>query len=156
MTKRNTATHRRAFALLFILMVSALVFAGCGKKAPPVAPQEKQPPAVSDLKGLRQGDRVLLSWRTPGRLGPEASAPERFRVCRSKQPLQAGPCARCPLIFECVADIPLQSQANADDAQTPMHYSEVLEKGYRYIYKVIGLRSAGPESYGSNLVEIVY
>jgi len=141
---------------ILILLSCALGVSGCGKKGPPVAPQEKPIPAVNDLNGHRQADRVVLSWHLPAGLNHRTVPLEGFRVYRSKQPLDMERCQGCPLIFERVAFIPFDGTQTNGPGTAPIQYAETIEKGHRYIYKVVGLRSKAAESGSSNLVEIVY
>lgn len=142
--------------MTLILLVSALGIGGCGKKGPPVAPHEKPTPAVNDLKGYREGERIVLAWHLPADFNHQAGELDGFRVYRSKQLLDMETCKGCPLLFERVAAIPLDRAQKAEPDASPFQYSDTIEKGYRYIYKVVSLRSAAFESSSSNLVEIVY
>mgnify|MGYP001818227980 CR=1 FL=1 len=139
------------FHKLIILMLLAAVvgFYGCGKKAPPVAPQEKPIPAVDDLQGHREGHRAVLAWHLPAEWGQQAVEHGGFRVYRHRRSLHAEACPACPLVFEPVGTIPFAGT-------TPLKFVETIEPGYRYIYKVVGLGPTAVESGSSNLVEIVY
>ncbi len=142
--------------IILILLASALGIIGCGKKGPPVAPQEKPTPAVNDLNGHREGDRVVLSWHQPADSDHQTFETDGFRVYRSKQPLHAATCKGCPLIFERVAFISLGGPKTSGSDASPYQYNGTIEKGYRYIYKVVSSRPTAAESSASNLVEIVY
>ncbi len=69
---------------LFILGI-ALFIAGCGTPGAPQPPSLRLPKPVEDLKAVRQGDKVLLTWTSPsvttdgGGIRGAATA----RICRS-------------------------------------------------------------------------
>jgi len=142
--------------MILILLVSAWGISGCGKKGPPVAPQAKPTPAVNDLKGYREGGQVVLSWRLPADINHQTLELDGFQVYRSKQSLHMEACEGCPLIFERVATIPLDGVLTSGPDSSPFQYTATIEKGYRYIYKVVSLGSMASESDSSNLVEVVY
>jgi predicted small lipoprotein YifL len=146
------------FHKLIILMLLAAVvgFYGCGKKAPPVAPQAKPTPAVDDLQGHREGHRAVLAWHLPADWDHQAVELGGFRVYRYRRSLHAETCPGCPLVFEQVATIPLVGTSKTGAGDLPLQFVETIEPGYRYIYKVIGLGPTAMESGSSNLVEIVY
>jgi len=49
------------------LALSALAIAACGKKAPPVAPEQRAPQAVADLTAAVGEAAITLSWTPPTR-----------------------------------------------------------------------------------------
>jgi len=55
--------RRLAACLAFV----ALAIAGCGKKAPPVAPEHRAPQPVADLEGAVDEAAITLSWTPPTR-----------------------------------------------------------------------------------------
>jgi hypothetical protein len=73
----------------FALLLPALaILVGCASSGPPLPPSLNLPAPVSDLRAVRKGDHVLLSWTVPtqttdhesaGRLGPTL-------ICRSSAP----------------------------------------------------------------------
>jgi len=142
--------------VILILLAAVVGFYGCGKKAPPVAPQEKPTPAVDDLQGHREGHRAVLVWHLPPGWDHQAVERAGFRVYRNRRALHAETCPGCPLVFEQVAFIPLVGTPNTGAGNLPLQFGETIEPGYRYIYKVVGLGPAAMESGSSNLVEIVY
>lgn len=52
--------------LLLLLALTAGGLAGCGKKGPPVAPEQRLPMAPVDLHGTVDGDGIVVSWTKPG------------------------------------------------------------------------------------------
>ncbi len=133
---RNTSE----FAILmdasgfFATFVLVLFFSltACGKKAPPLPPNNPETlPAVTDLKKDISDNVLSLSWTVPDGIGSESL--DGFIVYRSKKKTAQANCSNCPTPFERVADIP----AEFDGALLIKRgYTESLEKGYTYIYKV--------------------
>jgi hypothetical protein len=145
------------YQLLILMLVSICMgMLGCGKKAPPAVPQEKPVPAVKDLRGHREGDRVVLSWHLPGDGRWHTVQLGGFRVYRSKSALDGKECAGCPVRFEAVAAIPLKGTDTSGTKSKPLKYTEKIDKGYRYVYKVTGMGLRARESRPSNLIELVY
>ena len=75
---------RQGLGVLFALALM-FPFAGCGNPRPPMPPALELPQQVRDLRAVRKGDHVTLSWTVPTRtteaqtiryLGPT-------RICRS-------------------------------------------------------------------------
>ena len=149
-----TSSQSRWFCLVMLVLVAMVPgLCGCGKKAPPVAPQAEPVPAVKNLEGRREGDRVVLTWRVPNGLTHQTATVEGYRVYRSKQPLSTQACSGCPLFFKRVGAVPLESQGAGDK---PLVYTDTVERGYHYVYKVIAVSPAAVESGPSNLVDILY
>ncbi len=138
-----------------ILITLVLSLSGCGKKAPPIPPSQIQPPAVNDLSASIAGDTLTLTWTIPQEKGKATSGLSGFIVYRSKRPLSESDCKNCPLLFKRVADIPIEVNVSGRLKKGSMTYYETLEKGYRYIYKVIGY-AKGVTSKDSNYIDFIY
>jgi len=72
-----------------LLAMAALVWlSGCASIGPPLPPALELPKAPSDLRAVRRGDRVTLTWTIPARTTDRQRV--RFlgktRVCRSLEP----------------------------------------------------------------------
>ncbi|MEE8317323.1 MAG: hypothetical protein V3S13_00265 [Candidatus Omnitrophota bacterium] len=87
-----------------------------------------------------------------GEVTPDLSG---FIVFRSKRPFSESDCKNCPVLFKRVADIPIEVKASGRPEKGSMTYYETLEKGYRYLYKVIGY-TKGVTSSDSNYVDFIY
>jgi hypothetical protein len=96
---------------------------------------------------------VELSWTVPGGGDRSASSPAGYKVFRSKLSAEESSCEKCPIRFAEIADIPIQMKRSEKSKPTRMHFTEVLEPGYRYIYKVIGYNADGKGSKDSNTVK---
>jgi hypothetical protein len=97
----------------------------------------------------------MLTWSIPREKEKVISDPSGFIVHRSKMPLSESDCKNCPVLFKRVADIPIEVKASERLEKGSMTYTETLEKGYRYIYKVIGY-TKGVTSSDSNYVDFIY
>jgi hypothetical protein len=62
-----SGARRLAPAALGAAALVAVALGACGRKGPPVAPEQRVPQAVSDLRGAVRGDRIELAWSSPRR-----------------------------------------------------------------------------------------
>ncbi len=138
-----------------ILITFLLSLSVCGKKAPPIPPSQIQPPAVNDLSASIDGDTLKMTWTIPKEKAKVTPGLSGFIVYRSKMPLSESDCKNCPVLFKRVADIPIEVKASERLEKGSMTYYETLEKGYRYIYKVIDY-TKGVTSSDSNYVDFIY
>jgi hypothetical protein len=136
--------------ILFILF-----FSSCGKKAPPVPPRQAKPPTVNDLRTPINGGTLKLTWAIPKEKGRIISDLSGFIVYRSKMLLLDTDYEVCPVPFKRVADIPIEAKGPEYMKKGNSTYTETLEKGYKYIYKVIVYRK-GVTSSDSNYVDLIY
>ena len=137
----------RPYFLVIILCITA-----CGVKGPPVPPRQIQPPAVADLNADVKDGILNLTWTIPKPENKKA-ATAGFTVYRSKIPASKPDCEKCPLLYQGIGTFPV----NAEDVERGMvSYSETLEKGFKYIYKVTGHTDEGIYSNDSNTVSFVY
>lgn len=102
--------------------------------------------------GVMEGDVLQLTWGIPAE-GDAAGEAAAFAVYRSKTPAAEADCRNCPLTFQHVKQIsvtPSNRQAGR------MSFSEPLEKGYRYRYKLRTYDTFGAGSDDSNLFSMDY
>jgi len=140
-----------------ILAALAFFLSGCGRKAPPAPPRRVPPPAVNDLNWQMEGDMLELTWSIPKLVGKRPRKLKGVSVYRSKEPLSESECPDCPKRFKKVADFAVivwNGTVSAKDAD--MTYSERLEKGYRFIYKVVVYNRDGMAGSDSNRVDLIY
>jgi len=123
---------KNVFLVSLLLTSFVLIIIGCGKKGPPIASRYEIPSSATDLKGEIQGDTLTLTWTVP----EKSSGLTGYIVYRSKTSVSEPECKTCPVLYERVMDIPILEQDPEDMASKVMTHSEVLEMGYRYIYKV--------------------
>ena len=148
-------THRRWItALLLLLAGSSLLWIGCGKKGPPRPPRRPLPPAVKDLAYTVHNDIVKLSWTVPGK-GESSSAapPAAVKVFRSRLSAEEANCKNCPIRFAVSGDVPIHEKRSEKSKPIKMSYTEFVETGFRYIYKVIVFDEYGIAGKDSNIVK---
>ncbi len=130
--------------------VLSLLGFGCGKKAPPVPPKRPAPPVVQDLSHTIQGDVVELSWTLP--VASDSRA-EEIKVLRATQSGEEIGCEGCPLRFAVAAEIPIHHKAFEKSEPRTLRFTEKIEAGHRYIYKVIVIDEYGMRGKDSNFVK---
>ncbi len=143
---------RSIIVQILIIVAFSVFLSGCGKKAPPKPPCQEEPPIVDDLSYSLDGDRLKLTWTTPEVKRKVKSGLGGFYVFRSKKPVSESDCKNCPVIFKRVADILLQDTESS--GRDSIKYAEAIEKGYRYIYKVVVYTNNGVIGGDSNLVDL--
>ena len=137
---------------IWSLLMAGCILAGCGIKAPPLPPERRPPAVVRDLEGVMAGDAVQLAWAIPA-AGKDAGEAAGFAVYRSKTPLSEAECRDCPLIFEQVTQV---SVTPSDRQAGRMTFSEPVEKGYRYRYKLRAFDVFGAAGEDSNTFSAAY
>jgi hypothetical protein len=125
------------------MMTLALSLAGCGTPGAPQPPSLGIPVPVSDLRALRQGERVLLSWTPP----QETTDRQRIRhpgpvlICRTIADTVPSPSSpdveqmqRCDTVIATIASAPpppfrssrTQLRQKTTTPLQPQTYSDVL------------------------------
>jgi len=143
--------HGLILQLTVFMAVSVCLF-GCGKKGPPVPPRHTAIPAVKDLSSNIDGDTIVLTWTIPDKIEDKSAGIKGFVVHRAKQKISDADCRNCPVNFKPVAEVSAETKLPAEK----MKYAERLEKGFKYVFKVIVISNAGTDSNDSNYVEILY
>jgi hypothetical protein len=144
-----------AFFLL-ILAGASFLWLGCGKKGSPRPPRQPLPAAVKDLSYSIDNDMVKLNWTVPGEDDRSASYPAAVKLFRFKQSTEESFCEKCPIRFIEIADLPVQMKRSEESRSIKMSFTEVLERGYRYIYKVIVYNKEGLGGKDSNTIEFPF
>ena len=98
------------------------------------------------------GGVLQLTWGIPA-AGEKAGEAVGFAVYRSATPIGKADCRGCPLTFQQVARI---SVTPSDRQAGRMRFSEPLEKGYRYRYKLRAYDAFGAGGDDSNTYSIDY
>jgi hypothetical protein len=154
MMPKGFSSHSRWLAFFFFALVGlSFLWTGCGKKDPPRVPQRRLPPAVKDLSYAIDNQIVELSWTVQEADDRSASVPVGYKVFRSKLSAAEFDCEKCPIRFVEIGDVPIQMKRSGKSKPTRLRFKEVLEPGYRYIYKVIVYDEDGEGSKESNTVE---
>ena len=139
-------------ALVLVLAGSSLLWIGCGKKGPPRPPRRPLPPVVEDLEYSLRNDIVELSWTVPGAASPSNSLPAAVKVFRSRMSAEDASCENCPIRFAVSGDIPIHKQRSEKFEPIRMSYTEFVETGYHYVYKVAVFDENGIGGKDSNIV----
>ncbi len=129
---------------------------GCGKKGSPRPPQQPLPAAVKDLSYRIDNDMLQLSWTVPVTDDHSATYPVGVKLFRFKQSAEESNCEKCPIRFTEIADLAVQMNRAEKSKSSAMSYTEVLERGYRYIYKVIVFNQDGIGGKDSNTIEFSF
>ena len=142
-------SHRYAAILVSVLLAGG-VLAGCGRKLPPSPPQQFMPPVVADLAFRLEENRVTLSWTVP-QLQKDQPAPAGFRIFRARQVSAETDCSSCKLEFGQTGDVTSKGKKPG----SPLHFSETLPPGYKYVYKVVAYDAKGFDGKESKSIEVV-
>ena len=145
---------RSIIVQILIIVAFSIFLSGCGKKAPPKPSRQEKPSIVDDLSYSLDGDKLKLTWTIPEVKTKVNSGLGGFYVFRSKKSVSESDCKNCLKIFKRVADISLEHMRNS--GKDIIKYAEVLEKGYRYIYKVVSYTNNGVTGKDSNMVDFTY
>ncbi len=142
--------------LTLIVLTLAFVLFGCGKKALPKPPRRIPPPAINDLTSNIEKDMLKLTWTIPEEKESVESGLSGFVVYRSKRLFSESECLNCPVLFKRIADIPIKAKGSGNLKKDIITYNEILEKGYRYIYKVTVYADNGATGGDSNQIDFIY
>jgi len=146
----------KTLAFFFTLAGLSFLWLGCGQKGSPRPPQQPSPVAVKDLSYNIDNDILKLSWTVPVTDDHRASFPAAVKLFRFKQSAEESNCEKCPIRFTEIADLPVQMSRAEKSRSNTMGFSEVLERGYRYIYKVIVYNKEGIGGKDSNTIEFSF
>jgi predicted small lipoprotein YifL len=146
---------RSIIVQILIIVVFSIFLSGCGKKAPPNPPRQEKPPIVDDLSHSLDGNKLQLTWTIPEVKEKVKSGLCGFYVFRFKKSVSEPDCKNCPKIFKRVVDIFPEDMGNSGKDRI-IKYAEALEKGYRYIYKVVIYTNNGVMGKDSNMVDFTY
>lgn len=117
----------RQSSIIFALALSALL--GCGVPGAPLPPSADIPRFVGDLKAVRKGDTVTLTWTTPTETsdGELIRKPGKMLVQRA---LRSGPTS--DLVFQTISELPLPptlKEARGEQATAQDTLTNVLHSG---------------------------
>ena len=134
---------------MVIWLAATIIIGGCGKKGPPVPPSGNKPPSVRDLAYGLTGNTLKLSWSIPQTTEKAKSPVAGFLIFRSQQSAPDRECSNCQVIFKEVGDVPVRGQPRV----APLVFTQTIELGYRYIYKVKAYDDGGIAGKDSNFVQ---
>lgn len=122
-------------SIVALLLACCLVFA-CGKKAPPRPPESRDAPAVETLGKHIDGDRLTLTWSLFEQATMRREGYTGLTVYKSMRKIIADECSNCPILFERVAVVSFEGSQRVLPGDRVVAFTDRLEKGYRYHYKV--------------------
>jgi hypothetical protein len=131
------------------LMLVLTLLNGCGKKAPPVAPQQAPLAAVSDLKGQLNQGTVRLTWHHSA----DNARAVGYIILRAQSALSQPECPECPLVYQKIDTIPM-SRSLRKKHHIMEFYHDVAD-GFRYTFNVRPYASSGSQGPDSNPVVVV-
>lgn len=137
-------SESKVIRYILIILLSGIVLTGCGRKAAPMPPGIPELPPVTQVDYKIDGGTLTLSWEPPK--GQGSSILAGYIVSRSVVDAGGKECSGCPVMFERVAKLTAGNET----------YVEGLEKGNRYIYKVIAYSKHDSYSHDSKLVRFTY
>ncbi|MGD9287938.1 MAG: hypothetical protein PVG74_10030 [Desulfobacterales bacterium] len=137
------------------LLAAALTLCGCGKKASPKPPSGNMPPAVTDLTYSVSEDILKLSWTIPKTNEKAKSQPVGFLIYRSKQTSIESDCPNCPVYFKKIGDVLIRN-ITSETIKPTVVFSQEIEPGYRYLYKIKAYNRADRTGNDSNLIDFTY
>src|ERR1035441_9129015 len=79
---------RRSASTLLLALGVPLMFTACATMGPPQPPSLKLPKAPTDLRAVRKGDRVILTWTAPSMTTDRQTVGSGgpTRICRGLEP----------------------------------------------------------------------
>ncbi len=145
---------KMALALL-ILVIPAVMMWGCGKKGPPEPPTGFKPPKVRYFRYGVSNNTVKLSWTIPEPDEKAQLSITGFLIYRYQQSAAQRECPNCPIIFKLIGDVPVRSPGSGQ-SELPITFTQTIEPGYRYTYKVNGYSEGGIRSRNSNFAQFTF
>jgi hypothetical protein len=127
--RRKNYRYFVAAGLVFLL----LGMCGCGKKENPRVPSLSPPVVISNLEASRQDDSVRLRFTVRGKVDDIGSV----RIVRNKLGIDAGECPGCPRAYEQIAELTPKDLQAAGSGNGYSYRDYSVERGYRYLYKII-------------------
>jgi len=151
---RNRAVLRAALTLAVLALLAALsAGAGCGRKAPPEPLEIRQMARIKDLSYSLSAGTLRLTWTVPEESAVKTAPVSGFVIYRSQQSKAEKECSDCPRHFVEVGDIPVPA---AGSGASKLVFSDQINPGYRYVYKVVAYSEGGQRGKDSNLVDFEY
>jgi len=144
---RNINVKKHCVFCLALLTALIILFPACGKKGPPVPQTFVPPPVVEGLQIILEDNVAMLRWPIPEWEERGEDFLSGFHVYRSQTAAEKS-CKDCPVRFKKVADIQIKNNTSAGS------YTEALETGYQYSFKVSGYTDSGYEGDKSETVTI--
>jgi hypothetical protein len=135
----------RRSTLTFLLALSApLMFTACATIGPPQPPSLELPKPPSDLRAVRKGDRVILTWTAPSVTTDRQTVRElgATRICRGVE----AKLAQCGVPVGEAPAQPGSTQAKSPKQKISASYTDVLPAA---------IESDNPSSFISYAIEVL-
>ncbi len=132
---------------LAVICMALATFAGCGKKAPPTAPDQPPMVAVTDLNGRLEQGAVTLNWHHE----PNNSKAVGYVLFRAQSPAAQPDCPDCPLVFQKIHTLSLDKTARKQ--RRLLEFRQTIPAG-RYTYKLRPMQTSGAQGPDSNFAVI--
>jgi len=100
------------------------------------------------------GNTIKLSWTIPQTTEKAKSPVAGFLIFQFQQAAHEKECPNCPVIFKRVGDVPARGAGQPGTAA--LVFTQTIQPGYRYIYKVKAYDDEGIASRDSNFVEFLF
>ena len=142
--------------IAYIWTIPVVMLIGCGKKGMPEPPSADKPPAVRDLGYSIRDNTIKLSWTVPQPDNTAKSSVTGFLVFRSKQMLIEDDCPNCPIRFLKIGELPAEGIGSGQTEPATVFFTQKIERGYRYIYKIRTYDDDGVAGKDSNHLNFVY
>lgn len=122
-------------------MVFLLLLNSCGKKENPRVKRlgSSEPAVISNLEASREGDSIRIRFTATGRADSIGSV----RIARNKLRIDADECPGCPRAYERIVELTQKDIQVAGSGKGYSYRDGSIERGYRYLYKIIVFRSDG-------------
>jgi len=133
-----------------ILTALMIVLSSCGKKGPPVPQTFAESPVVTGLQIVLENNMATLQWPVPEWEESGEDFLAGFYVYRSQIALADSLCEDCPVRYKKTADIQINNNTSSGA------YSEQLEVGYQYSFKISVYTDHGYEGEKSEAVMTDY
>lgn len=142
-----------------LLTVCLIVFAGCGKRRPPLPPIERVQQRTEFLSGAQQGNEVILSWPAPLRNAPNSSVQSIRRIDVYRLAEKPGaPLALTEDEFSAratlVGSVTYEQIRNAGDIITYRDVLELAGQPTRLRYAIRYVNASGQRAAFSNFLSI--
>jgi len=153
----RSQASKRGISLLSFLIPLFILWAGCGKKGPPVSLDRIVPKAITDLEASVREERVILQWSLPQENmdGSKLVDLLGFKVLRGS--FDGEECKGCPERLVPIAEVDLASgEGYLTKDDRVFWVDKGLRAGRTYGYRVLAFNRRGHFSQESNKVEVLW